>query len=130
MRLAEFARRKHAKPVMVLCVVAALAVAAYRYIQTMPVGTGETAVSPDGRYTASIMDWTRRDYLSGAPQRWFEYQVKGQAGSYRVVTRPVEGPYFGSRSSQRVIRWREDSSAVDFVFPGKTLHIPTDAIKE
>jgi hypothetical protein len=122
--------RRRTAPLVLLCIVAASSSAVYRYVQTMPVGTGETTASPDGRFTASIMDWTRRDYFGGTAHRWFEYKVEGEAGSYRIVTRPVDGPYFGSRSSHHVIRWWTDSSAVDFIFPNRSLQIPTDAIDD
>jgi hypothetical protein len=94
-----------------------------RYLDTMAVGTGETRPSPDGRFTASVTDWSRRGFLTGTAHRWFEYRVEGPGVRHKLVGEPVPGPYFGSRSSHRVIQWNADSSAVDFVFPGTTIRI-------
>lgn len=113
--------------VVLVCLLAGLAAAAggLRYAETMPVGTGERRASPDGRFTAAVTDWFERGFFTGAPHRWFSYEVEGAGVRHAVVGEPVEGPYFGSRSSHRVIRWASDSSAVEFVFPARTLRIRT-----
>ncbi|WP_062213105.1 Tsi3 family protein [Aureimonas sp. AU12] len=103
---------------------ALLAVAAIvRALYVMPVGTGETRASPDGRFTASVMDWSERGFLTDAPHRWFEYRVEGPGVHHALSGNPIDGPSFGSRSSHRVIRWGEDGTFVDFVFPDTTLRL-------
>jgi len=89
----------------------------------MPVGTGETRASPDGRFTASVTDWSESGFLTGTPRRWFQYRVDGPGVHHDLVGDPVDGPYFGSRSSHRVIRWSDDGTFVDFVFPDTTLRL-------
>lgn len=109
-----------------LGVIAILAIAAgvgYRWLETMPVGTGETRVSPDGRYSASVVDYFARDFLTNEPRRWFEFEVTGPGIDYKLSGTPLPGPYFGSRSSHSVVRWEPDSSAVRFVFPTSELRI-------
>ncbi|MBB4000207.1 Tsi3 family protein [Aureimonas pseudogalii] len=103
----------------VLLIVAALV----RALHVMPVGTGETRASPDGRFTASVMDWSERGFLTDAPRRWFEYRVEGPGVHHALSGNPIDGPYFGSRSSHRVIRWSEDDAFVEFVFPDTTLRL-------
>ncbi|GGF52605.1 hypothetical protein GCM10007301_10110 [Azorhizobium oxalatiphilum] len=92
-----------------------------RHLQTMPIGTGESQGSPDGRYVASVMDYTERHFFTGEPRNWFEFEIEGPGFSYRQTGTPIPGPYFGSRSSYSVIHWEPDSSAVRFVFPGAEL---------
>ena len=100
---------------------------AWRYLQVMPVGSGETRGSPDGRFTASVTDWSERSFLTGTPRRWFEYRLEGPGARHDLIGNPIPGPFFGSRSAHRVIRWSEDGSFVDFVFPDATLRITTGA---
>lgn len=103
---------------------ALLAVAAIvRTLHVMPVGTGETRTSPDRRFTASVMDWSERGFLTDAPHRWFEYRVEGPGVHHALSGNPIDGPYFGSRSSHRVIRWSDDGTFVEFVFPDTTLRL-------
>lgn len=97
--------------------------AAYRWIETMPIGSGETRVSPDGRYSASVFEYSSRAYFTNEPRHWFEFQVAGPGIAYKLAGTPLPGPYFGSRSSHSVIRWEPDSSAVRFVFPTSELRI-------
>jgi hypothetical protein len=101
-----------------------LAVAALvRALHAMPVETGETRASPDGRFTASVMDWSERGFLTDAPRRWFEYRVDGPGVHHALSGNPIDGPSFGSRSSHRVIRWSEDGGFVEFVFPDTTVRL-------
>jgi len=104
-----------------------LAAAGYRYLHTMPVGTGETRASPDGRFTASVTDWSERGFLTGTPHRWFQYRVDGPGVAHDLVGHPVDGPYFGSRSNHQVIRWSEDGSFVEFAFPDTVLRLTVAA---
>ena len=76
-----------------------------------------------------VTDWSCRGFFTGTAQRWFEYRVEGPGIRHRLVGEPVPGPFFGSRSSHRVIRWSEDSSTVSFVFPGTTFTIKTEDAK-
>lgn len=106
-----------------LVLFAIVAGAAYRGLETMPVGTGEVRPSPDGRYSASVFDYFARGFFTNEEQRWFEFRVTGPGADYTFTGTPLPGPYFGSRSSHSVIRWEPDSSAVRFVFPTSELRI-------
>lgn len=113
-----------------LAIVLALIVAALalgqRWLQTMPVGTGETKASPDGRYTATALDWWETGFFTGETRRWFEFRISGPGLEYRQTGTPLPGPDFGSRSSGSVITWEPDSSAVRFVFPAAELRFQVD----
>ena len=95
---------------------------AYRFIQIVPgnVGTGEIRESPNRKYRATASDWASESFW-GQKRRWFEFKIE-DATSGRAIrgleTDPIAGPYFGSRSSHRVIFWNEDSTEVTFEFPG------------
>ncbi|HEV2512885.1 hypothetical protein [Bosea sp. (in: a-proteobacteria)] len=115
---------------LVLGVPLLAALALFRWFETMPVGTGETRRSPDGRYEASVMDYSARDFFTGAPRRWFAFRVNGPDTSYELTSTPLPGPYFGSRSSTSVIRWEPDSSAVRFVFSSSELQFKVGAHKD
>lgn len=91
--------------------------AGWRWVQSMPIGTGETRPSPDGKYTASIMDNFAEDFWTGRSRRWFTIRVEGPNVAYEYNGSPFPGPYFGSRSSVSVIHWSPDWSFVRFVFP-------------
>ena len=106
------------------------ALALLRWFETMPIGTGETRSSPDGRHEASVMDYSARDFFSGAPRRWFAFRVSGPGMHHELTSTPLPGPYFGSRSSVSVIRWEPDSSAVRFVFPAAELRFEVHPSKE
>lgn len=111
----------------VLLAIVALA-GAYRYLETMPVGTGETRPSPDGRFRASVIDYSERSFFTGTARRWFHIRIEGPGILYDVISLPLPGPYFGSRSSHSVVFWEPDSSAVRFVFPTATLQFSTRPI--
>jgi hypothetical protein len=81
-----------------------------------PIGSCESKTSPDGQAAASITDWYDESFL-GYSRRWFEYEVKSQAGVQRWISDPVPFAEFGSRSHNSVIRWSGDSATVRFVFP-------------
>lgn len=94
-----------------------------RLADSQPFGTGETRMSPDGRFRASVMSFSARDFWSGASREWFEFSVQGPGLDHQMTTTPIPGPYFGSRSSHHVIFWDADSGAVRFVFPTMVFQI-------
>lgn len=100
-----------------------LGFAGRRALQVMafPIGSGESKKSPDGRFEAHVTDWYAESYF-GQQRHWFEFKISG-GRSPRLVTDPVPGPYFGSRSTNTVIEWAEDSSFVRFVFPTMELRM-------
>jgi hypothetical protein len=113
--------------VIIVClVVAGLLVvffAGRRAVQVMayPIGTGESKKSPDGRYAAHVTDWYDESYF-GHTRQWFEFRVTG-GSSQRLVTDPIPGPYFGSRSTNTIVYWADDSSFVRFVFPATEIRM-------
>jgi len=94
-----------------------------RALQVMayPIGTGESKKSPDGRFEAHVTDWYDESYF-GHQRQWFEFRVTG-GSSQRLVTDPIPGPYFGSRSTNTVIYWSDDSAFVRFVFPATEIRM-------
>ena len=106
--------------IVIASIVIGLAVA-YRFIQILPgnVGTGETRESPDKKYQATAYDWSSESFW-GTKRHWFEFKIE-EVTSGRTVqkleTDPIAGPYFGSRSSHRVVHWKDDSTEVIFRFP-------------
>ena len=127
-RCREMSRRARLITVVLLAVVASAG--AYRCLETMPVGTGEARPSPDGRFRASVMDYSERSFLAGTARRWFHIRVEGPGILYDFTSLPLPGPYFGSRSSHSVVFWEPDSSAVRFVFPTATLRLRTRPISD
>lgn len=133
--MSELRQSKHGRRRWLWLILAAVAVAlglGWRWVATMSVGTGETRVSPDGRFTASAMEFSDRHFVTGEARRWFEFRVTGPGLDYRYEGTPLPGPYFGSRSSHSVVRWEADSSAVRFVFPNAELRFavtPKEAIR-
>ncbi|MFT4163491.1 hypothetical protein [Shinella sp.] len=81
--------------------------------------------SPDGNYTAAIMDNFAEDFWTGRSRRWFTIRVERPDIAYEYKGSPLPAPYFGSRSSVSVIRWSPDSSLVRFVFPAAGLRFET-----
>ena len=118
-------RRRIGGALLALVVALALGAAALRWLLTMPVGTGEERRSPDGRFTASVMDFSGRAFYTGRPLRWFVFRVTGPGIAHELTSTPFAGPYFGSRSATSVIAWDADSSAVRFVFPRAELRFST-----
>ena len=102
----------------ILIVILLLCGAGYRAWQVLPypVGTGESKKSPNGRFEASATDYYDESFW-GRSRHWFEFELLGGTKRQRVVTDPIPGPYFGSRSTHSVIFWADDSSSVRFVFP-------------
>ncbi|MBN2713637.1 MAG: hypothetical protein JXR97_14545 [Planctomycetes bacterium] len=93
----------------------------YRFIQIIPenVGTGETKKSPDNNYQATAYAWSSESFW-GEKRSWFEFKIEDvKSGNVvqKLETDPIAGPYFGSRSSYRIIYWKDDSSEVIFKFP-------------
>ena len=86
-----------------------------------PIGTGDSKKSPDGRYEAFVTDWYDESFF-GHSRRWFEFEVRG-GSPHRLVTDSIPGPYFGSRSTNTVIYWADDSSVVRFVFPATEIRM-------
>lgn len=97
----------------------------YRYLATMPVGTGETRISPDGRFTASVTEFTQAPFFTGEHRRWLRYRIEAPGLSHQIETPPLLGPGPGSREIPPVIRWDADSSAVEFVLPSRRLRLGT-----
>lgn len=112
-----------------LLLAALVLAAAVRWLMTIPVGTGEERRSPDGRFTAAVMDYSGQDFFTGSARRWFVFRVTGPGIAHELTSTPFAGPYFGSRSSTSVIAWEADSSAVRFVFPGAELRFATAAAR-
>ena len=97
------------------------ACAGYRVwrILAYPIGTGQKADSPDGRFSASVMSFYDEDFW-GHSRSWFEFKLARKSDRnviQSLVTDPIAGPYFGSRSTNSVISWSENSKTVNFVFP-------------
>jgi hypothetical protein len=90
-------------------------------VMAYPIGTGESTKSPDGRYEAHVTDFYDESYF-GNSRQWFEFRISG-GSSHRLVTDPIPGPYFGSRSTNTVIYWSDDSSFVRFVFPAAEIRM-------
>ena len=112
-------------PLLAAVLIVLAGAAGWRRFQSMPIGTGETRLSPDGKYTASIMDNFAEDFWTGSPRRWFTIRVDGPNVAYEYNGPPLPGPYFGSRSSVSVIHWSPDSSFVRFVFPTAEIRFET-----
>ncbi|SCZ29138.1 hypothetical protein [Afifella marina] len=96
-----------------------------RYVDSLPIGTGEVQMSPDGRFQASVMSFSEKSFFTGASRRWFEIGVSGPDVLYEFTSRPLPGPPFGSREHHSVISWKPDSSSVRFDFPTAKLEIKT-----
>lgn len=110
------------KRILVALPIIVILAAAYRFTQILPgnVGTGETKESPNKKYQATAYNWSSESFW-GKERYWFEFKVEdAQSGQIiqKLETDPIEGPYFGSRSSHSVIQWQEDSTEVIFEFPG------------
>ena len=73
------------------------------------------------RYQAVVTAWYEESFL-GHPKRWFEFEVR-DGSSLRLITEPIAGPSFGSRSRNSVIDWADDSSVVTFVFPATEIRM-------
>ncbi len=112
--------RRWSKISVCVAVVGVLLMGAVSYrvwrILPYPVGTGESKKSPNGRFEALVTDYYDENFW-GYLRRWFEFEIRGGAMKQHLVTDPIPGPYFGSRSAQSVVYWAEDSSSVRFVFP-------------
>lgn len=121
-------RRGRLRPILLLLAGAFLALLLglglmLRWIDSQPIGSGENALSPDGLYRASAMDFSQKSFWTGKVRTWFEFRVTGPDQDWQLTSSAIPGPDFGSRSDHRVIEWQPDSAAVRFVFPGVTLRI-------
>ena len=108
---------------LVLGVLILVVLAGRRALQVMayPFGTGDQMKSPNGQYEAFITDWYDEDFFGGS-KHWFEFEVRGGTPQH-LITDPIPGPYFGSRSTTKVIFWANDSSVVRFVFPSTEIRM-------
>ena len=95
--------------------------AGYRYFQVLPypIGTGESAQSPDGRYTAKITAYYDNRFW-GDKSEWYEFELRDSNGEQIRFwkTDPIPFVTFGSRTETNIAHWYEDSSAVRFNLPG------------
>ena len=121
---------RRTRPIALAVLTVVALAGAFRYLDTMPVGTGEVRRSPDGRFEASVMDFFERSFLTGAPRRWFRIRLEGPGVLYDFTSLPLPGPPFGSRSSHSVVFWEPDSSAVRFAFSTATLRLDTRPSEE
>ena len=102
-----------------LALLSVLVIGRLLYLVPVNIATGESIDSPNGKYVASVMDHYS-DSFWGEKRQWFRLKVEdGATGEIieEVDTNPIDTPYFGSRSSHRVVFWAKDSSAVEFRFP-------------
>lgn len=122
-------RRRRMMAVAIGLAVALLGIALWCWFA--PSGTGESRLSPDGRYEAHA-DNLRRGTVTGRREQYAEIRVTEVATGrevWRVVHRhhpEAAVPEYGSRG-MRFIVWAEDSSAVTVpVAGGRTLsfHVP------
>lgn len=95
----------------------------FRWLETQIVCTGETLASPNAAYSASAMDCSGTRFFSNQPVHYFEFSLVGPQIKRVIKTTPLPGPFFGSRSSTKVIKWQTDSSAVRFVFVGSEIRL-------
>ena len=98
-----------------------LCAAGYRYLQVLPypIGTGEEARSPDGRYAAKITSLFDEDFW-GHKHSWYEFELLHSTGARINLwkTDPIPFAHFGSRTGTNVVNWLDDSSAARFTLPG------------
>lgn len=94
-----------------------------RWIDSQPIGTGESVPSPNDLHMASVMAFPDRSFWTDETREWFEFRISGPGLEKRLTTSPIPGPDFGSRSGHRVIHWDADSAAVRFAFPTVTLRV-------
>jgi hypothetical protein len=83
------------------------------------VKTGEYKASPNGIYEATIYTCTTESFF-GEYESWYEYKVinlKTEEVLHQFNTDPIDGPFFGSRSSHSVIKWDQHSNKVFYIFP-------------
>jgi hypothetical protein len=94
----------------------------YRYVQVFPypIGTGDEATSPDGQFVASVTQYYDENFW-GVSESWIEFEISPTRSGVPVrtlVTQPIPGAIFGSRTDTEVVFWAPDSKEVDFMFPG------------
>ena len=98
-----------------------LCAAGYRYIQITPypIGTGEEARSPDGRYTAHITAYYDKAFWGGESS-WYEFELQDSNGEQVRFwkTDTIPHAFFGSRAEANVVRWLDNSTAARFTLPG------------
>lgn len=109
--------------VLVVCFVAA--VIFIRWLTTQPICTGEFGASPDGAYNAGVMECSDPPFFRGETRHYFEFKVTGPGVNHSLTSTAIPGPYFGSRSSHKVIFWDKEPAAVRFVFPSAELRFET-----
>jgi hypothetical protein len=108
------------KTIAILIFIFALAGTGYRWLQIFPypIGTGEEAKSPNGKYTAQITQYYDETFL-GSSRSWVELEIKDM-NEKRInfwETTPIPEAFFGSRTDTEVIFWADNSQNVRFTFP-------------
>ena len=91
----------------------------YRWIQILPFGTGDEAVSPDGRYKALVTRWYEESFFvkSLTKDEFIVEQVSNSKVVQKLIMEPIPNAIFGSRTDTEVIFWAGDSTEVVYVFP-------------
>lgn len=117
--------KKRYSALIILIIILGAIFATYRcfIVSTSLVGTGESQVSPNGQYEATAYEWHQESFW-GEKKTWFKFslsKVDSKAVLQALETTPIKGPYFGSRSSHKVVKWHESSTAVNFEFPNTTI---------
>lgn len=100
---------------LLLCCVAFVVLRRWIQVYPYPVGAGQSAKSPDGRYEASVLLMQDEKFF-GSGRSWYEFRISG-GKAQRLTTDRIPGPGFNPRSTNTVIIWSEDSSVARFVFP-------------
>lgn len=93
----------------------------YRFLQIFPypIGTGEECKSPDGQFVASVTQYYDENFW-GVSKSWVEFEIRrvgNNASVRKLITDPIAGAVFGSRTDTDVVFWSPDSKEVKFVFP-------------
>jgi hypothetical protein len=114
------------KSIAIIFIVLFAVVFRFGQIFLSKVGTGECIESPNKKYEADVMDYSSKRFWS-KECRWFEFELRSKDGKILryLKTDPIEGPYFGSRSSHKIVFWKEDSSEVVFKFPDVEIKFKT-----
>ena len=102
----------------------------YRYVQIFPypIGTGDEAASPDGQFVGSVTEHYDENFW-GVSKSWVEFEIRPTGSTIPVrtlVTQPIPGAIFGSRTGTQVVFWSPDSKEVDFVFPGVQIKLEVE----
>ena len=104
--------------------------ALYRQLQILeyPIGTGDEAKSPDGGFVASVTEYYDESFW-GTSHRWVEFEIsraETRSTVRKLVTEPIPGAVFGSRTDTDVVFWSPDSKQVEFMFPGVSVTLKVE----